>query len=226
MKILLIIPTEPELNLLKGYFLEKEKPCLNTSVEIHGHEIMTRLTGAGMVNTAAKTAMYLAGGTYDLAIQAGIAGSFNSEIIPGSVVEIVSEFLPELGAEDGSSFIPFSDLGIYGPEHHPQTKNGILLNSRRLLKTGLPETSGITVNRVTGSEESRKAILSHYEADIETMEGYAFFFSCLLFQTPFLSLRGVSNRVGKRDRSSWKIDEALASLAHKLNEVFLLPVAQ
>jgi futalosine hydrolase len=81
----------------------------------------------------------------------------------------------------------------------------------------MPAVSGVTVNRVTGSENSKLSILNKFDADVETMEGYGFFFACLLCKVPFVSLRGISNRVGRRDRQSWKMKEALEQVGLTLN---------
>jgi futalosine hydrolase len=40
------------------------------------------------------------------------------------------------------------------------------------------------------------------------MEGAAAAHVCALYGVPFLELRGISNMVGDRDRSTWLIDQA------------------
>ena len=41
------------------------------------------------------------------------------------------------------------------------------------------------------------------------MEGAAFHYVCLMKNIPFLQLRAVSNYIGERDKSKWKIAEAI-----------------
>ena len=48
---------------------------------------------------------------------------------------------------------------------------------------------------------------------IESMEGAAFFFVCRQFNLPCLQLRSVSNNVGERDKSKWKMQDALQNLS-------------
>lgn len=49
-------------------------------------------------------------------------------------------------------------------------------------------------------------------ADVESMEGAAFFEACLRRGVPFAEIRAVSNAVGETDRSRWDIPLALRQL--------------
>ena len=49
-------------------------------------------------------------------------------------------------------------------------------------------------------------------ADIESMEGAAFFEGCLRLGIPFAEIRAVSNAVGERDHARWDIPLALRNL--------------
>jgi len=218
MKILLSIPTLQELELIQTCFPGHVKPTTKEHVFIHGHILKTIVSGAGMVNTAASTSALLSGESFDFAIQVGIAGTFSEEILVGTAVEVFSEFLPEFGAEDGSNFIPFAELGLSSPKQYPQSSDGVLRNRTDFFDSGLRRVAGITVNTVTGSEKSREMLLSRYHAEVESMEGYAFFFSCMLAAVPFACIRGISNRVGKRDRSAWKIPDAISAVALHLEQ--------
>lgn len=53
-------------------------------------------------------------------------------------------------------------------------------------------------------------------ADVESMEGAAFFETCLRHGVPFAELRAVSNEVGERDHSHWDIPLALKRLQSAL----------
>ena len=58
------------------------------------------------------------------------------------------------------------------------------------------------------------------EADVESMEGAAFFEVCLEAGIPFAEIRSVSNTVGEADRSRWDIPLALAKLHEALSLTF------
>jgi futalosine hydrolase len=48
------------------------------------------------------------------------------------------------------------------------------------------------------------------------MEGAAFHYVCLLERINFLQLRAISNRVGERDKSKWKLKESIENLNKEL----------
>ena len=51
------------------------------------------------------------------------------------------------------------------------------------------------------------------------MEGAAFFYACRMAEVDALQLRGISNYVGVRDRSTWKMGEAITAVNETLRLV-------
>jgi futalosine hydrolase len=51
---------------------------------------------------------------------------------------------------------------------------------------------------------------------VESMEGAAFHYVCLMEKIPFLQLRGISNYVGERNKANWKIRESIDALNQQL----------
>ena len=86
------------------------------------------ITGVGMVATAFALGQHLATNKYDLAVNLGIAGSFDRSIDIGEVVEITWDTLAELGAEDDHAFLPMGDLGFGEDTFYPSTKLTNLYN--------------------------------------------------------------------------------------------------
>jgi futalosine hydrolase len=76
----------------------------------------------------------------------------------------------------------------------------------------LPGVHGITVNTVHGSDRTIAAVRQRCEPQVESMEGAAFMFACLIHQIPFAEVRAVSNVVEKRNRASWRMTEAIDNL--------------
>lgn len=177
------------------------------------------IPGVGMIPTACFLGKYLTLKQYDLAVNAGIAGTFNKSIPLGTIVNVVEDCVPELGAEDGPRFLSVFDLGLTDPDMPPY-KNGKLVNEltakntmiypERFMK--LPRVTGITSNTVRGNAESIARIQQMAPADIESMEGAAFFFACLSEKVPFIQIRAISNLVEERDKSRWALDLALKNL--------------
>ena len=69
----------------------------------------------------------------------------------------------------------------------------------------LPQVTG---NTVPALEDRFRRV----DADVETMEGAAFFETCLRHGVPFAEIRAVSNFTGERDHARWDIPLALRHL--------------
>ena len=177
------------------------------------HEIDLLTTGVGMTATAAWCARILARQSYDLAVNLGVCGSFTPECPPGTVVNVVTDCIPELGAEDGDRFLTLEELGLLRPD---DPRGGRLVNPfvppHAAIGT-LPRVNGITVNTVHGNEESIARVVERVKPDVESMEGAAFMYACLVSGVRFAQVRSVSNMVEKRNRAAWKLPEAVQALA-------------
>jgi futalosine hydrolase len=186
-------------------------PAAAAAVDSFTHgadDIGVLTTGVGMVATAARCARALALGSYDLAFNFGVCGSFDPAIAPGSVVHVVSDRLAELGAEDGEALLTLDELHLTGESAfanlNPPVNPGL---------DPLPTVSGITVNTVHGNERSIAAVARRFQPQVESMEGAAFMSSCLVHGVSCAQVGAVSNLVERRNRSSWKMTEAIDNLA-------------
>lgn len=159
------------------------------------------ITGVGMVATAFELGRHLTTKKYDLAINLGIAGSFDRNIVLGDVVEITADHIAELGAQDDEQFIPVENLG-FGESCFYATKP----------LTQLKQVKAITVNTVHGHEGSIAQITHRLQPQLESMEGAAFFYACNQAGVACAQIRAVSNYVEKRNRDNWKIGLAIKNL--------------
>ena len=89
---------------------------------------------------------------------------------------------------------------------------GKLLNNNALRLKNMKQVKGLTVQKVNGFTESIEAVLKKYQADVETMEGAAFFQACLTEGVNFAQIRAISNYVEPRNRANWLIQEAILNL--------------
>lgn len=190
MKILLVAATQPEIKPLLDYFAG-EKPF----------DVL--ITGVGMVATAFALGAQFAQKKYDLAVNLGIAGSFDRDLHLGEVVEVEEDTLSELGAEDDVDFLPTEKLG-FGESTFKSTHAMLLLSIKKL--------RAITVNTVHGEEKSIQKITARLNPQLESMEGAAFFYACKRSRIPCIQIRAVSNYVEKRNRENWKIGLAIKNL--------------
>ncbi len=204
-KFLLVAATRFEIQPILSAF----------NVEVYGNQGMfmsshlsdvdlsVLITGVGMVNTAYYLGRY-SHNLFDYVINAGVCGAFAKNIRIGEVVNVTEDRLSELGAEDDEAFIPIEDMGLDSTSTY---SNHWPANYAPL--QALKEVKGITVNTVHGHEGSIQKAMSRFDADVESMEGAAFFNGCSHLSGHYIQLRGVSNYVEKRDKSKWNMPLAI-----------------
>jgi len=160
----------------------------------------------------------------DLALNAGIAGSYREDIIIGEVVIPVSDCFADAGIETGNGFITLAEAGLEDSDIFPFRGGKLIADNefvaRAVMK--MKPVTAITVNTATGSETTIEKLRNKYNPDIETMEGATFFYICSRGKIPFLAMRSVSNRVEPRNKDKWDIPAALDSLSEKLGEFLLM----
>jgi futalosine hydrolase len=171
------------------------------------------VTGIGMT----ATAYHLVKNNikkYNLAINIGVAGSFKKEISLGEVVNVTSDCFADLGAEDKNSFLTLAEMGLQKKNKFPFRNERLFnLTSKKYpaLKR-LKTVNAITVNTVHGNEKSIKSTIKKYNPDIESMEGAAFFYVCMMEKVPCVQLRAISNYVERRNKNNWNIPLAINNL--------------
>jgi len=187
-------------------------------------ELNLLVTGVGSMATAWAIKKWLSeNANPDLAINAGIAGSYRDNIPIGSVVMPVSDCFADSGIEDRDNFITLSEAGLTGADDFPY-QNGILHSHNEYVErmnSHLKAVDAITVNAATGSAVTIEKLIRKFNPAVETMEGATFFYICMVESIPFLAVRAISNRVEPRNRNNWNITLALDNLAVKLNEIIL-----
>lgn len=230
-KILIVAATVAEIQPFLD-FLQKEM-TVRKSPLFSNYAFDVLITGVGMVNTALKVSKSLVLNDFDFALNVGIAGLLPKKLQTartppiyafekGTVVEVVSERYGDLGVElaDGT-FTDMFELGLIAENEQPFTEDK-LLNTKPLCFFNLPLTHGLTVQKVHGFPTSIKGIFQKYkEAQIETMEGAAFFQACLTEGVAFSEIRAISNFVEARNRENWLINEAIKRLNDVLIDLFV-----
>ena len=172
--------------------------------------------GVGIPATVFHLTKKLLQEKYDLVIQAGIAGAFSKKIKKGEVAVIEQDAFGDIGVEEKKKFMTIFQLG-FGDKNKPPFTNGYLINTSEILITShLKKVTGITVNKISDSKKQTRQLKKLFNAEIESMEGAAFHFVCLQQNVPFLQLRSISNNVGERDKSKWKIMDAIINLNREL----------
>ena len=200
MNILVVAATEGEISQLRG-------------IKLVSHKIDFLVTGPGMVATTYTLTRYLQGRKFDLAVNVGLAGTFDRSIEIGQVVDVNTDTLSELGAENDGEFLTLMEIGLDGKDTFHKT--GYVNTKTGLLR----KVKSITVNTVHGNDSSIEKIIERHKPEIETMEGAAFFYVCEKENIPSIQLRSISNYVEKRNRDAWNIPLALTNLKRSVEKL-------
>jgi futalosine hydrolase len=177
------------------------------------------ISGTGIPSTVYRLTKKLLENTYDLVIQVGIAGSFSKKIKDAEVVVVSQDTFADIGVEEDKKFRSIFMLGLDDENKFP-FREGWLINPLEM-ESALPlkKVTPITINKLSDRKKQTTRLKKHFNAAIESMEGAAFHFVCLQQNVPFIQLRSISNKVGERDKSKWKMKEAIENLNLALKEL-------
>ena len=222
MKILLVAATQAETSPLLRLLVHSSGTTDNPQKFFYkGIDIDLLITGVGMTATAFFLGKFLSYAKYDIALNMGVAGSFDKKLRIGDVVNVIQERFPEMGAEDGESFLSLYELNLAGVDETPFSE-GVLKNKSVFYNkviSGLPPVYGVTVNTIHGNEDSIRSVIKRCKADVETMEGAAFLYACLSENIPCIEIRAISNYIERRNRDSWNIPLAIENLSKKVIQI-------
>jgi futalosine hydrolase len=222
MKILIVASTRFEVRPLTDKFAltQKEDDSLG-HYQFRNDKVDILITGMGMTPTAFYLGKQLPGSNYDLVINAGICGSFSDSLPIGKVVNVTEETFCELGAENNDQFIPIFEIGLMDPDEAPFHSGKLQNNTtpKGSVLRKLDRVRGITSNTIHGHPETIRKIREQFHPDVESMEGAAFFYACLLSGVSFHQIRSISNFVEERDKSKWDIPVAIANLNNTVFDI-------
>ena len=175
------------------------------------------ITGVGVPACMYALTKRLQQKKYDIIIQAGIAGTFKNSFAPGETFVVKKDVFADLGIYESGSFFTLFDKGFIQKNELPY-KNG-WLNNEMEENFSLTMVNAITVNTVTDNFEQTEIFIKKFDPDIETMEGAAFHYVCINEGVKFLQLRSISNFVGERIKTNWKMKESVQNLNEHLIKI-------
>ena len=202
MKIIITSATNFELNVAQ----QKIKSTKNK-------HIIFATTGIGMLATAVNLSKIIYEQQPNFIIQAGIAGCFNQTIPLGKTFIIDEEYLGDLGVEENGIWKDVFDLKIEKQNAEPFKKRGLINNKIHEYNfLNLPIVTAITVNQISTDKNHIQQLIEKYKPTIESMEGAALHYVCNIYKIPYLQIRAISNYVGERDKTKWKMKLAIDNL--------------
>jgi len=213
MKLLLTAATEGEIGPVLAHLQQNRHSVGPHHFSKGDDELQVCIGGVGMMATTYSLMKALRINTCDFALQAGVGGSFDHNIPLGEVLHITGDQYGDLGAQDHYNYLDIYELGLLGKDEMP-FKDGKLLSPSSPLhdKIKLPQATALTVNTVSGTDFTVKARRQKFNCQVESMEGAAFHYVCLMEHIPFAQVRAISNYVEPRDKSKWKMKEAVINL--------------
>jgi futalosine hydrolase len=206
MNVLVVAATEEELESVR-------KKTEGSQIKDVRLEFL--VTGVGSKATTYSMVKKITSHRFDLAINIGLAGTFRDEIQIGEVVAVVSDQFADLGAEDQDKFLSAFDIGLIPRDRFPFWNGKLKCDGieKFTLLGEFKKVKAITVNTVHGHDRTIQRTMSKFHPDVESMEGAAFHYVCMLEKIPGIQIRAISNRVERRNRESWDIELAIQNLS-------------
>lgn len=215
MKLLIVAATQGEISPALQYLEDNWVTTTPLRFTKNDTEIHICITGVGMVATTYAVTKALQQ-PYDFALQVGVGGSFDKSIPLGELVYITSERYGDLGAEDQDSYLDIFEMGLLQQDNFPFTEGKIMGLVTPFLGDLHTEefqwVQGLTVNTVSGNERTIALRAQKYNCQVESMEGAAFHYVCRMENMLFAQVRSISNYVIPRDKSQWRMKEAVIAL--------------
>ena len=205
MNILLIAATAKEITpFLEHYRSRIKKEFLDIDVLI---------TGIGLTSTTYHLTKQLQLKKPGMVIQAGVAGCFDKQTPLGTVVKIKQDAIADESVIELKKLKTLFDLQLLQTSQFP-FKNGWLENPGNVLfkKIKLKMVKGISVNQITTAKQMITFYKNRFNPVIESMEGAALHYVCLMENIPFLQLRSISNYIGERNKKNWNMNESIMNL--------------
>ncbi|MBI1344114.1 MAG: futalosine hydrolase [Terrimonas sp.] len=215
MNCLLVAATAKEIKPFIDYYRDSEK--LN-HIDFH---LDILITGIGLTSTTYHLTRQLNHRKPDIVIQAGVSGCFDKNIPLGDVVSVKQDTVADQSVVELSRLKTLFDLKLVPHNQYPY-KNGWLVNPDKamLKRIKLRSVKGISVNQITTARNIIEFYRGHFNPVVESMEGAALHFSCLMEQVPFLQLRSVSNYIGERNKKKWNMADSIMNLNNELKRLF------
>jgi futalosine hydrolase len=176
------------------------------------------VTGYGSAFTAYHLTRALNMINYDLAINIGLAGSFDHFLEQGFVVNVVQDQFADLGVEHKNKLYTLSEEELMDENEFPfvSGKLNSLGNFEIEEVDSLIPVKSITVNTFQSDPKWINILRDKFSPEIETMNGAAFFYVCLCEKVPFLQIRAISHFVEIRRIENWNIPAALENLTESV----------
>ena len=206
MDILLIAATATEIQPFFEYYRNSKKT----------QNIDILITGIGLTAATYHLLKQLTLKRPDVVVQAGVAGCFDKNMPLGTVVIVRKEAIADQSVIEKEKLKTLFDLGLVRHDQFP-FKNGWLQNDHDMIRNSkLKKVNAISVNEITTSKQRVKFYADAFWPVIESMEGAALHYTCLMEKIPFIQLRSISNYIAERNKERWDMKKSIVNLNNEL----------
>lgn len=206
---LIASPTEIEIKKLKSSKRLKEN-------------FMFLTAGFGMVESALSLGYFLEKNKVKGAVLFGVCGAYTeTEVNILDICLAEKEFFGDLGVakDEEIEYLTEDTLNL---KYEFDLQNELLNKFKATLTDfKIPYKCGnfVTVNASSGTLKRGIFLRNRFSAICENMEGASLARVCEDYQVPLVEIRCVSNLVEDRDKSKWKLKEAIAKGTEALEEI-------
>lgn len=194
-------------------FLEKYRNGKDMPAAIN---IDILITGIGLTATTYSLTRQLQVKRPDIIIQAGVGGCFDTTIPLGSVLAIKQEAIADQSVVELDKLKTLFDLKLVPQNQYPFSNGWLVNKSEVLKKVNLKKVKAVSVNEITTSAQKVKFYKQAFSPVVESMEGAALHYVCLMEKIPFLQIRSVSNYIAERNKKNWNMKESITNLNNEL----------
>ena len=178
------------------------------------------ITGVGVHTVIYKLIKAIQLKTYSHILQVGVAGSYSTNMELGKAVIVARDRFLDLGVMENEKFLSVFDMGLANRDSFPFTDGWLENPNVSAYYQQASVVNGATVNMLTDNRKHSESLNTSVSAQIESMEGAGLHWVCLMENISFLQIRGISNFVGERDKSKWKMNKAIESSCLLLNKIY------
>lgn len=187
-----------------------------------GAEIVFVVSGMGKTNASHAATILIRNYHPSLVVNFGVGGAYpSSELKKGDIAVASREVYADEGVllKNGFQTLEYIDIPLFkkGRQMYfnelPADKEASRLMIAAARTCGFRTLRGTfaTVSACTGTRQRAGELSKRFVAICENMEGAAIAHICLIYDVPFVEVRGISNIAEERDKSKWNIRTASAN---------------
>ena len=181
------------------------------------------LCGFGPIVSGIRTTQLIDRYSPNRVVLLGVAGALDTQHEVGSAMEFGEVICFGIGAGSGEGFLSASEMGWRQWSESPDISDVIpldiipLVSESNQLPGRLPLLTCCAAS--ANEQDVQQRLKKHANAIAEDMEGFSVAAACRFAGVPVRIVRGISNRAGDRNKTNWRVGDAMASAEKTILEV-------